>query len=31
MFDLSDSAKNQLDRYFETQDKSPIRVYLAAG
>jgi hypothetical protein len=31
MFDLSDSAKMQLDKYFETQDKSPIRVYLAAG
>ncbi len=31
MFDLSDSAKSQLDKYFENQDKSPIRVYLAAG
>lgn len=31
MFDLTDSAKMQLDRYFETQEKSPIRVYLAAG
>jgi hypothetical protein len=31
MFDLTDSAKMQLDKYFETQDKSPIRVYLAAG
>ncbi len=31
MFDLTESAKTQLDRYFETQEKAPIRVYLAAG
>ncbi len=31
MFELTDSAKTQLDKYFETQEKSPIRVYLAAG
>ena len=31
MFELTDTAKTQLDKYFETQDKSPIRVYMAAG
>ncbi len=31
MFELSDTAKSQLDKFFETQEKAPIRVYLAAG
>lgn len=31
MLELTESAKNQLDKYFETQEKSPIRVYLASG
>ncbi len=31
MFELSDTAKMQLDKFFETQEKAPIRVYLAAG
>ena len=31
MFQLTESAKNQLERYFANQEKSPIRVYLAAG
>jgi len=31
MFELTESAKNQLERYFANQEKSPIRVYLAAG
>jgi len=28
---LTDRAKEQLERYFATQAKSPIRVYMAAG
>jgi len=31
MFSLTDRAKEQLERYFATQAKSPIRVYMAAG
>ncbi|WP_028574674.1 IscA/HesB family protein [Desulfonatronovibrio hydrogenovorans] len=31
MIDLTDSAKDQLVKYFENNEPSPIRVYLAAG
>ncbi len=32
MFELTDSAKAQLDQHFSEQDEvSPIRVYLAPG
>lgn len=31
MFELTESATKQLEKYFETQEKSPIRVYLASG
>lgn len=31
MFALSDSAKDQLDKHFENQQASPIRIYMAPG
>lgn len=31
MFELSDSARVELDAFFDGKDKSPIRVYLAPG
>ena len=31
MFELTDTAREELDAYFEGKDKSPIRVYLAPG
>lgn len=31
MFEISDSARRELDAYFEEQDKAPIRVYLSPG
>lgn len=31
MFSLTERAKTQLERYFAEQEKSPIRVYMAAG
>ena len=31
MFALSDSARTELDAFFDGKDKSPIRVYLAPG
>lgn len=31
MFELTDSARKELDAYFDGKDKSPIRVYLAPG
>lgn len=31
MFELTDSARKELDVFFDGKDKSPIRVYLAPG
>lgn len=31
MFNLTERAKVQLERYFAEQEKAPIRVYMAAG
>lgn len=31
MFELTDTAREELDAYFEGKDKTPIRVYLAPG
>lgn len=31
MFELTQSAKQQLDNYFQGKDASPIRVYMAPG
>ena len=31
MFNLSDTAQKQLEQHFAQQEKSPIRVYMAAG
>ena len=31
MFELTLSAKQQLDSYFQDKDASPIRVYMAPG
>jgi hypothetical protein len=31
MFELTQSAKQQLDNYFEGKDTSAIRVYMAPG
>ncbi|SMP43611.1 hypothetical protein SAMN06295888_102199 [Desulfonatronum zhilinae] len=31
MFELTPSAKQQLDSYFQGKDSSPIRVYMAPG
>lgn len=31
MLELSESAKKELDAYFEGKDKTPIRIYLAPG
>lgn len=31
MFDITDSAKNTLEKYFEDQTPSPVRVYLTVG
>jgi hypothetical protein len=31
MFELTTSAKQQLDNYFQDKDASPIRVYMAPG
>lgn len=31
MFELTKSAKQQLDSYFTGKDQSPIRVYMAPG
>lgn len=31
MFELSDTARKELDAFFDGKDKSPIRVYLAPG
>jgi Fe-S cluster assembly iron-binding protein IscA len=31
MFAVTDNAKKELDAYFENKEKSPVRVYLAAG
>ncbi len=31
MLEVTETAKNQLDKIFETQEKAPIRVYLTAG
>lgn len=31
MVEITESAQKQLESYFQDKDKSPIRVYLAAG
>jgi len=31
MFNLSDTAREQLEKHFAQQEKAPIRVYMAAG
>ncbi len=31
MFELTEAAQKQLEGYFQDKDKSPVRVYLAAG
>lgn len=31
MFELTDSAREELDAFFEGKEKSPIRIYLAPG
>ncbi len=31
MFELTEAAAKQLEGYFQDKEKSPIRVYLAAG
>jgi Fe-S cluster assembly iron-binding protein IscA len=31
MLELTDSARHELDTYFQDKDKTPIRVYLAPG
>lgn len=31
MFELTDTARGELDAFFEDKEKSPIRVYLAPG
>ncbi len=31
MFNLSDTARHQLEQHFADQEKPPIRVYMAAG
>ncbi len=31
MIEVTDSAKEQLDKYFADKEVSPIRVYLATG
>lgn len=31
MFNLSDTARAQLEKHFAHQEKAPIRVYMAAG